>query len=169
MKRLSAVAFVIAFALAFAIPSHAQTVTYSSNTPFYCRMASAQPLTSFEQFDCVAINYDNPDGTLALSFYFNANTPERWFNYYRANPLTYGEAYGAITGPTAFTLPVPLRPEPGVTTIPGQFTFNFTVPDRNGLMHTGTVTGTWMNYQVCGGRGCYWWAPKLLSNSITVN
>jgi len=163
MKKPLALA---ALAVLFAVPSHAQT-TYSSDTRFYCDMASAQPITSFQQFSCRGITYDNANGTVALEYYFQGGIPRNWFDLYQSSPLTYGQ--GTVTQVTTFTLPSPLRPEPGVTTVPGQFAFNWTMTDENGVVHTGTVSGTWFNQQVCGGRGCYWWAPKLLSNSITIS
>jgi len=144
----------------------AQSTTYSSNTPFYCDAASAQPITSFQQFSCRGITYDDPDGTVALEYFFQGGIPRNWFELFNASPSFSGQ--GTVTQ-TNFTLPNPVRPEPGVTTVPGQFAVNWTMTDTNGVVHTGLVSGTWVNHQQCGGRGCYWWQPRLLSNSITIN
>jgi hypothetical protein len=153
------------------IAAKAQTTyssNYTSNTPFYCDAASAQPLTSFQQFSCRGIVYDNANHTVALEYSFQGGIPRNWYDLYQTNPPISGQSLGTVTE-TQFTLPSPIRPEAGVTTIPGQFAFKFTMTDAKGVLHSGTVSGTWVNYQVCGGRGCYWWIPKLLSNSITIN
>jgi hypothetical protein len=107
-KVLATLALVLA--LCFAIPSHAQT-TYLSETPFYCDMASAQPLTSFTQFSCRGITYKNPDGTTALQYYFQGGIPRNWVDLYQTSPLIYGQ--GTVTEVTTFTLPNPLRPKRG--------------------------------------------------------
>jgi hypothetical protein len=164
-KALATLALALALTLSFAVPSHAQT-TYSSNTAFYCDMASGYPVTSFEQFSCRGITYKNTDVTTALEFFFQGGIPRNWVELYQTTPLVYGQ--GAVLEVTAFTLPNPLQPEPGVITTPGRFAFNWTMTDEAGGVHTGTVSGTWENFHVCGGRGCRWWAPELISNSITI-
>jgi len=51
---------------------------------------------------------------------------------------------------------------------PGTFSFNWTVTDVNSVVHTGSVSATWIDKQEAGGRGCYWHAPKLLTFATTV-
>ena len=152
---------VIFVLLAMSLPMCAQT-TYSSSTPFICDMASVYPITSFNQFSCRGITYHDTTNTLEIEYFFRGSP--NWFDLYMANggvlrPPVLGEEY--ITQLTAFT--------PSANGQPGTYAFNWTLTDTNNVVHTGTVSGTWQDIRICGGRGCLWHAPQLLSNKITIN
>jgi hypothetical protein len=161
MKKMFAV-LALLFATSLIVTAQS-TTTYSSNTPFYCQPSSAQPIQSFQLFNCRGITYKNADGTTALEYFFSGYP--NWFELWQ--PTFFGQAQQSVTL-VDFTLPNPVRPQPGVVTTPGTFAFNWALTDANGASHTGSVSGTWVNHQQCGGRGCYWWQPELLSNSITI-
>jgi hypothetical protein len=51
---------------------------------------------------------------------------------------------------------------------PGTFTFTWNITDANGVVHTGTHSGTWDARNFCGGKAC-WVHPVLLTNTLTIN
>jgi hypothetical protein len=51
---------------------------------------------------------------------------------------------------------------------PGTFEFTWTITDANGVVHTGTHSGTWDARNFCGGKAC-WVHPVLLTNTLTIN
>jgi hypothetical protein len=139
-------------------------VTYNGSANFVCDAASLHPVTSIYQFSCRGINFYDANNAFAGTYYFRV---VNWFLLYTVNPVN-----GDVAGPavqasgfpiavTGFTLPS--------GNIPGTFAFNWTWTDANKVVHTGSVSGTWENFQICGGRGCQYWAPKLVTNAITIN
>jgi hypothetical protein len=136
-------------------------VTYNGSANFVCDAASAHPVTSIYQFSCRGVSFYDANNALAGTYYFRV---VNWFDLYTVNgdvarPPVQGTNFPIEV--TGFTLPS--------ATGPGTFAFNWTLTDANKVVHTGSVSGTWVNFQICGGRGCYWWAPKLVTNSITIN
>jgi hypothetical protein len=163
MRRTTIAIGIILLGLSLSLPVKAQStypVTYKGTANFVCDAASAYPVTSFGQFSCRGIRFYDANNVLAGSYYF--------MNFFRfllytvngdvAAPLP---GWGQNTGVTHFT-------QPG-TNSPGTFAFNWTITDANNVVHTGSVSGTWKNFLICGGRGCRWWAPELVTNSITIN
>jgi hypothetical protein len=139
-------------------------VTYNGSANFVCDAASLHPVTSIYQFSCRGINFYDANNVFAGTYYFKVVS---WFLLYTVNPLNgdvarpAGPASGFPIAVTGFTMPS--------GNIPGTFAFTWTWTDANNVVHTGSVSGTWVNIQICGGRGCQYWAPKLVTNSITIN
>lgn len=156
------VCIILATPVMFAAVSAFGQTTYTSTKPFICDMASAHPVTSFSQFSCRGITIHDANNTLQVEYFFR-DSPN-WFDLYTANgdvvrPPQTGTNY--MTQLTTFTDPASGQP--------GTYAFNWTLTDAAGTVHTGRASGTWQDVQICGGRGCYWHAPELLSNSITIN
>jgi hypothetical protein len=163
MKRLLVSLLSLALVLLSLAPaaSAATTypVTYTGAANFVCDAASAYPVTSFGQFSCRGVRFYDANNVMAGYYYFMNFSR---FLLYTVNgdvaaPLP---GWGQNTGVTNIT-------EPG-TNSPGTFAFNWTQTDANNVVHTGSVSGTWKNFLLCGGRGCRWWAPELVTNSITL-
>jgi hypothetical protein len=126
-------------------------------------VADQQCPVATDQFSCRGVSFYDANKALAGTYYFQY-TVRNWFDLYTVNgdvarPSVLGTDY--ITAVTGFT-------EPG-TNGPGTFAFTWTLTDANNVVHTGSVAGTWVNFHICGGRGCRWWAPELVTNSITIN
>lgn len=148
---------VLMLILAMSLPMFAQTTLTMPTAYFLCDAASAHPVTSFYQFQCRGIKLDNPSGTLIGSFFWFTN------GIVEVNlPVIPGQdVYDSSLTLDSFT-------EPSANG-PGTFRFSWRVEDGNGVYHSGTASGSWVDYVICGGRGCYWHAPKLLSFSTTAN
>jgi hypothetical protein len=150
----------------FAVPTKAQT--YTTNTPFPCHGASLQQYwyetLKLDGFNCWGIEVYDDSGTPKATYYFNGQSANR-FEVYIPGQNGFSVAYGTFIG-TSFT-----DPKPGCTiaACAGKFEFTWSGPDTNGVQHSGSVSGEWVNYQICGGRGCQYWAPKLLSSALTLN
>jgi hypothetical protein len=165
MKRLLVSLLALAWgviALAPAASAAGTTpVTYTGKANFICAAASAAPVTSFSQFSCGGINFYDANNVSAGTYSFSYTTRFALYtvNGEVAQPPVQGS--NAITALTGFTTPS--------ATSPGTFAFTWTLTDANNAVHTGSVSGTWVNYHICGGRGCAWWAPELVTNAITIN
>jgi len=136
---------------------HAQT-TYNTTTPFVCNAASAHPVTSFYQFECRGMNWKDMSGSVLAEYFIygynvavEASMPLVPFNDFRQSTVQL----------TNFTQPANGNP--------GTYAFNWTTVDSSGGTHLGRASGTWQDTVVCGGRGCYWHAPKLITQSLTIN
>lgn len=152
---------VIFVLLVMSLPMFAQT-TYTSTNHFICDMASLYPVTSFNQFSCRGITYHDASNTLMVEYFFRGSP--NWFDLYTANGYVVrppASQSNYLTQLTAFTQPA--------NGGPGTFAFHWTLTDAAGTVHTGAVSGTWEDITICGGRGCRWHAPDLLSNTITIN
>jgi len=143
--------------LALAVSAFGQT-TYSTDTSFVCNAASAHPVTSFYQFTCRGMNWKDSSGNVLAEYFIygynvavEATVPPVAFNDFRQSTVQL----------TTFTQPANGNP--------GTYGFDWTTVDPSGVSHSGSASGTWVDFVICGGRGCYWHAPKLLSNSITIN
>ena len=75
-------------------------------------------------------------------------------------PNTY-ESYMAALIPVYFTTPSGNNP--------GTFEFNWRDVDANGVLHTGTASGTWQDQVNLRRKGMCVAPPKLLTFSTTVN
>jgi hypothetical protein len=170
LKKLAIAVASLMLALGPCLSVEAQTTypaTYTGTVNYVCHAASLRPVTSFDQFDCWGINFFDHENVMAGTYYFRDDVAN-YFNLYTVNgdaaqPTQYLISH--ITQLTGFT-------EPNTSTTPvtpGTFSFTWTVTDADSVVHTGSVSGTWINKQICGGRGCQYWAPQLVSNSITMN
>ena len=153
-----------------AISAKAQT-TYVGTVPKVCDPYNFQPIQNAYQFQCRGIQLSTePGGPIVGSFYLFTSFVEVYVPGLSVTPNGYFDNSHTVT---SFTLPVPnnwVSGEPPVPTTPG--TISWTWQELNavdGKMWTGTAQATWMSWHICGGRGCQYWAPKLLSFSVTVN
>jgi hypothetical protein len=154
MKRALLAAGVLMLSFV-AVSAKAQS-THSSPAPFVCDAASLHPVTSFYQFQCRGIKLANSSGTVVGSFFLFSNEHvEVALTTIPYPPDTYDSH---VTAVDSFTVGNP-----------GTFQFEWQEEDANGVFHTGTASGTWEDYVICGGRGCQYHAPKLLTFTTTAN
>jgi hypothetical protein len=153
MKRalLAAAVLMLSFV---AVSAKAQT-TYSSPEPFVCSAASLHPVTSFYQFSCRGIKLATNGNVVGSFFFYSSRVQVSLPN------IAYPSNDNFITNLDSFS-------EPSATG-PGTFRFDWQEEDANGVLHTGTASGTWIDYAICGGRGCQYHAPELLTFSTTIN
>jgi len=137
----------------------AQTTTYHSPSPFICDAASLRPVAYFSQFSCRGIKLADSTGSIDGSFFlFSNETVQVALSNIPYPPDTF-DSY--VTKVDSFTTPSGGNP--------GTISFDWQVEDANGVFHTGTASGTWVDYVICGGRGCQYHAPKLLTFTTTPN
>jgi hypothetical protein len=130
------------------LSAHTQTTTYpQSNVPFVCHAASKHRITSFYEFQCRGLYYNNDN----IEFFFQGGSR---IEFAQASPLESGS--GSITSVPVFTLP---------GHVPGTFKANWEFTDQHRVVHTGSTFGTWVELVDHLG----WHHPKLLSSSITVD
>lgn len=132
--------------------STAQT-TVTTSKPFICDPASRYPIFYFGEFSCRGIGTIASDGV--EYFFWGQPRIEIFTSNYSIGPYT------STLTLTGFT-----QPSNGQ---PGTYSFNWSGTDGNGVAHAGFASGTWVDQLICGGRGCQWHAPKLLSTSFTVS
>jgi hypothetical protein len=154
MKRavLAAAVLMLSFV---AVSAKAQT-TYSSPAPFVCDAASLHPVTSFYQFQCRGIKLANSSESVVGSFFLFSNEHVEVALPAIPYPPDLNDSH--VTNLDSFTVGNP-----------GTFQFEWQVEDANGTYHTGTASGTWEDFVICGGRGCQYHAPKLLTFTTTAN
>jgi hypothetical protein len=143
--------------LAMSLPLCAQT-SYSLPSPFYCDAASRYPVTSFYQFSCRGIKLASSGNVVGSFFLFSSGAVQIALPNIPYPPDTF-DSY--VTKLDSFTDPH--------GSSPGTFQFDWQEEDANGVFHTGRASGTWVDYVICGGRGCAWHAPKLLTFTTTAN
>ena len=148
--------------LAMSLPLFAQT-TYTGQSNFVCSAASPHPVQYAYQFTCRGIPLaDAPASNITgvpTSYFFSVSYDYLDTNIPQLAP--WPSSNNANMNVTLFGVPN--------GTDPGQLQFTDTFTDGNGVNHNATVKATWVDQTICGGRGCYWHAPKLLTNSITIN
>lgn len=135
----------------------AQT-TYHGQLDFVCDAASAHPVQYYSQFTCRGIALYDSSGNNVGSYYFST-----YYGYLRVNLpgiAPWPSSNDTITKIDAFSIPM---------SQPGDLHFEAVFTDAHGVTHSATVSATWKDFVMCGGRGCYWHAPELLSNSLTIN
>jgi len=152
-------AAIVAVALLFAAVGAKAQTTYVSHSAFTCDMASHYPVISFYQFSCRGIKLANSEGTVLGNFYWFSNENVEVFVPGLTHEPDNFESY--ITKVVSFTEPR--------TGDPGTFQFEWQQLDANNVLHRGTASGTWEDRVICGGRGCQWHAPKLLTFSTTAD
>lgn len=145
---------VLAAALAGAARGQGTTYIMPASSTFVCDAASRYPVTSFYQFECRGIRLADSSGKVVGSF-FLFRVSEIGISL---PGIVYDPYDSYVTKLDSFT-------EPNGNT-PGTFQFEWQAD--NGA-HTGTASGTWVDFVICGGRGCQWHAPKLLTFQTTVN
>lgn len=174
MRKLGILGLLFAL-LAVSAPSAKAQTTYTLNKPFTCDSVSAYPITSWSEFTC-RINNPVPYPVVLPNF-LDANGHKAALYVWASLPRLYVEppAWSTTNASfqlTNFTTPLPSgcgRASNPCTT-PGAFAFNWSGTDTNGNPYSGTVSGTWISEQICGGRGCYWFAPVLEPGTmLTVN
>jgi hypothetical protein len=152
----------------------AQT-SYSGTVPKVCDMESVYPIQHASQFQCRGISLATEiGGPVEGSFFLFQGSVQPWVEVTVPGlNVTPGEYFDNLATVTSFTLPDPnnwVSGELPTPTTPG--TISWTWQELNsvdGKVWTGTAQATWMSWHICGGRGCQYWAPKLLSFSVTVN
>jgi hypothetical protein len=152
MKKLFATLGVLALLVVGALTGKAQSgTTYSqSNVPFVCNAYGRYPLTSLYQFNCRGLWFNNHD----IEFFF-----------YGGDRVLFSQTSTGLSGLGTFTqtgLTLPNTSTNPVT--PGTFAFNWSYTDQNGVAHTGSAAGTWLDFKDSSG----WYHAELLSNSLTV-
>ena len=164
-KLFAVLATLALLVVGLACTSKAQTTypaTYAGTANYVCHAASLHPVTSFGQFNCWGVNFFDSYGIKGGTYYFRDDVANRFGLFTADGDVAEPTQYqiSQITQVTKFTIP---------SLVPGEFSFTWTLTDANGVVHTGSVSGTWINHQICGGRGCQYWAPQLVSDSITIN
>ncbi len=148
--------------LAMSLPLFAQT-TYTGQANFVCSAASAHPVQYAYQFTCRGIPLPGERAStvqgVPTSYYFS--TSYDYLDVNIPNVAPWPSSNNANLNITLFGVPN--------GTDPGQLQFTDSFTDANGVTHSVTVNATWIDHVICGGRGCYWHAPELLTNSITIN
>lgn len=142
----------------FGVSNMQAQTAYSSASPFYCDAASRYPVTSFYQFSCRGIKVGSSGNVVGSFYLFSLDTVQVALPNIPYPPDTF-DSY--VTKLDSFTNPN--------GSSPGTFRFDWQEEDANGVFHTGTASGTWVDYVICGGRGCAWHAPKLLTFSTTAD
>jgi hypothetical protein len=156
MKRALLAAAVLM--LSFVAASAKAQTTYSSPASFVCDAASRYPVTSFYQFSCRGIKLTLDGNVVGSFFLFSSDVVEITVPKVPYPPDIY-DSY--VTKLDSFT-----EPSGGN---PGTFQFEWREEDANDVFHTGTASGTWVDHLICGGRGCQWYAPELLTFITTAN
>jgi len=154
------VCIILATLAMFAAVSAFGQTTYSTDTPFVCNAASAHPVTSFYQFTCRGMTWKDASGNVLAEYFIYGGYNEAAV-YATAPPVSFNDFRNSTLQITSFSQPANGNP--------GTYSFDWTTVDPNGVSHSGSASGTWVDFVICGGRGCYWHAPKLVSNSITIN
>jgi hypothetical protein len=142
----------LAIALVAPITMNAQN-EYNLTNPVVCPGASSQAITTFTQFDCTGLFYEGNQ----IEVYFNAETWPQIFEIW--TPEFSVNQYNSSMKLTQFTQPS------GST--PGTVTFSWTGVDSNGVVHSGTWTGTWISHLVRSNR--YWYHPEIETSVLTIN
>lgn len=132
--------------------------TYSSTTPFICDAASLRPVSNFSQFSCRGIKL-SLGGNVVGSFYHFSNGVVQIAVPNIPYPSDIYDSY--VTRIDKFTEPAGGNP--------GTFQFDYQIEDANGVLHNGIAAITWEDYVICGGNGCRWHAPKLLTFTTSIN
>lgn len=140
-----------------AVSAKAQS-TYPSPSSFVCDAASRYPVTSFYQFSCRGIKLASGGKVVGSFFLFNAEAVQVALPNIPYPPDTF-DSY--VTHLDSFTDPSGGNP--------GTFQFEWQEEDASGVLHTGNASGTWVDHVICGGRGCQWHAPELLTFVTTTN
>lgn len=147
--------------LAMSMPLVAQT-TYTGKSNFVCSAVSAHPVQYAYQFTCRGIPFpDAPASTVQgvpTSFYFSTSYDYLDVNIPEVAP--WPSSNNANMNITLFGVPN--------GNDPGQLQFTDTFTDGNDVNHNATVKATWVDHIICGGRGCYWHAPELLTSEVTI-
>lgn len=146
--------------LAMSLPLFAQT-TYQLGTnyggsTFICSMASRYKITSPYQFNCNGVPLLDNGGNVGSVQIENAGG---WIQVHApgiAEPNQYLESKLVPDMSQCST------PNGG----PGKVVFNFQITDASGSTFHGTVSAPWDDDLICGGRGCQWYAPKLLTTPV---
>jgi hypothetical protein len=128
--------------------------TFTMPGTFSCDAVSLYPITSFYQFDCRGVPFNDSNGVRVGQVF--------WFSFGHFF-WTFADIAQPTTNPVAkldsFTVPS--------NGSPGTFQVEWQLKDANGLYHFGVWSGTWQNVRPCGGRGCQYWRPQLLSGQTT--
>ena len=167
-KAIARAAITIGTMLFIGIPTlFAQTTYQASNVPFSCQAATAAPVAlSFGMFNCRGLFYDNGNAEL----FFTGSSVEI-FTKYGWNLYSGSVTLISFTQPNPNHCPVIM---PGYHTgcpsgtTPGTLTFNWSGTGTDGLVHSGSVSATWINEQICGGERC-WYHPILDTAPLTIN
>lgn len=173
-NRSIALGTMLLFAVSLPQVGKAQT-TYIGTVPKVCDAQSPHPIEYSYQFQCRGIQLAaEPGGPQMGSFYLFQGSIQPWVEVTAPGlSVTPNGYFDNLATVTAFTLPIPnnwVSGEPPTPTTPGTITWTWQELNYvDGKMWTGTATATWMSWHICGGRGCQYWAPKLLSFSTTVN
>jgi hypothetical protein len=138
---------------ALGLSAQTQTLTMAG-TSFKCDAVSLSPITTFYQFDCRGVPFDDSTGVLDGYMF--------WFSFGHFY-VTFNGVAQPTDNPTAkldyFTVPASGNP--------GTFQVEWQLQDANGVIHYGVWTGTWVQQQNCGGRGCQYWRPLLIQPTQT--
>ena len=146
--------------LAMSMPLFAQTTyqlgTNYSGSTFICSTASRYTITSPYQFNCNGVPLLQNGSKVGSVQIENAGG---WIQVHApgiAEPNQYLESK--------------LEPDMSQWSSPnggqGKVVFNFQVTDSSGNTFHGTVSAPWNDALICGGRGCQWYAPQLLTTPL---
>lgn len=194
MKRI----IIAAILSVVAVSAKAQTTYQASNIPFPCDAATLRgdvPL-SWSMFACRGIFYKGMNGNnLAELFFWGPSRIELWTPNWMIGPYTASMSLTSFTQPTPQSLgcekfdthgnPIGNKVASvdlqngtftyldanGVqrTGTLGTFAYNWSGTDANNAPHSGSTSGTWIEQQVAGGRGCQWFHPFLESAPLTIS
>jgi hypothetical protein len=152
--------------LLLSMSAFAQT-TFTVGSNFHCDAASAQPIFSFSEFQCRGVPLYQGSALVDWMYWLNSSRPEEWWlggGLYTSSPYQ-----GSITQVTQFSLPTlnGILACGGSTPLDGTLTFTVEFTDNAGVGHTGTFSGNWGEYKICGRYA--WYLPVLQTgDTLTV-
>jgi hypothetical protein len=156
MKRALPLLFLVMSLPMFAQTTYQLGTNYGGST-FVCSMASRFPITSPYQFNCNVVPLLN-NGTQVGSV--QIENAGGWIQVHApgiAEPQQYLESK-LSPDMSQFSLPNSAGP--------GKVVFNYEITDANNNVFHGTVSAPWDNRLICGGRGCQYYAPQLLTTPV---
>lgn len=169
MRKL-VTAVVVLLGLLLPCASKSQTYTLA-NPPFtHCNLESAYPIQYITQFQCNMPMVDESGNMVGNFLWRQDGIVEVNLPSVEAYP---GDHYYNYWKEVSFTMDVCVQtysPSGPSCSQPGTFSFSWQQYNYpSGVIVTGIAKGTWEDAVACGGRGCVWHYPRILTFQTTVS